>query len=239
MSKPEEDRASATNDAADAAEKYTLALNPLVGLRDQDLVGSAQTIFKAVIKQPEIAVSQWLTFLGDLGKIAAGQSERALPAGEKRFNDAAWKTSKPHQALLQSYFAWADAVSGYVEKVNLDAHERARAKLITDMLIDALSPTNGLLTNPAALKKLVDTGGESLLSGLKNYISDLVRNGGMPSQVDIGAFAVGRNSGDNAGAVVLRDPMFELIQYKPMTPEVWRRRSSSLRRRSTNIIRSI
>src|SRR5580658_396881 len=102
MTKPENDRASETDDAADGAAKYTLALNPLVGLRGQDVVGSAQTIFKAVIKEPEIAVSQWLTFLGNLGKIATGQSERALPAGDKRFNDGAWKTSKPLQALLQS-----------------------------------------------------------------------------------------------------------------------------------------
>lgn len=223
MSKPRDLNPSAADDAADDAAKTTLALNPLVGLHGQDLLGSAQTLFTAAIKQPEIAIAQWFSLLGALGKIATRQSERAAPSGDKRFGDAAWKSSRLHQALLQSYLAWADAVSTYVEKIDIDDHDRARAKLFADMIVDALSPTNGLLTNPAALKKLVDTGGESLWSGLNNYLGDLVNNGGMPSQVDGRNFEVGKTLASTPGAVVLRDPMFELLHYVPTTPEVWQR----------------
>ena len=91
------------------------------------------------------------------------------------------------------------------------------------MLIDALAPTNGLLTNPAAMKKFVDTGGESLWAGLQNYMSDLANNGGMPSQVDTRPFKVGENIATTPGAVVLRDPLFELMQFTTTTPEVWKR----------------
>src|SRR5271157_2713415 len=208
---------------AEEAVKHTLALNPMVGLRGRDLVDAAQTVFKAAIGHPQIAVKQWFSFMGDLGKIVAGESARVALPGDKRFNDPAWKTSGLHQALLQSYLSWGEAIHAFVDKVDLDDQDRARAKLISDILVDALSPTNGLVSNPAALKKLIDTGGESLWSGLKNYLEDLVRNGGMPSQVDAKPFQVGKNLATTPGAVVFRTEVFELIQYKPMTAEVWAR----------------
>ena len=170
MAKAPEDGPAAADAIADEAAKHTLALNPMVGLRGRDFVDAAQTVFKAAIGQPEIAVKQWFSFMGDLGKIVAGESARIAQPGDKRFNDPAWKTSGLHQKLLQSYLAWGDAIHAFVDKVDLDDQDRARAKLISDILVDALSPTNGLVSNPAALKKLVDTGGESLWSGLKNYL---------------------------------------------------------------------
>ena len=223
MSKAKETSASAADEPAEEAAKTTLALNPLVGLPELDPLGSAQALFKTMIDQPQIAFTQWFSLLDAFAKIATGQSERAPAAGDKRFADAAWKSSKLHQALMQSYLAWADAVSTYVEKIDLDDHERARAKLFADMLIDALAPTNGLLTNPAAMKKFVDTGGKSLWAGLQNYMSDLANNGGMPSQVDTRPFKVGENIATTPGAVVLRNSMIELLQYMPTTPEVWKR----------------
>ena len=108
-------------------------------------------------------------------------------------------------------------------KSSLNDQDRARVKLIANIVVDALSPTNAILTNPAALKKLVDTGGQSLVAGLQNYVDDLVKNGGMPSQVDTTPFQVGKNIATTPGAVVFRDDVFELIQYAPVTAEVWRR----------------
>ena len=69
----------------------------------QDLLASAQTFITSAITQPQIAVAQWFSLLDAFGKIATGQSERAALAGDKRFADAAWKSSKPHQALMQTY----------------------------------------------------------------------------------------------------------------------------------------
>src|SRR5271165_4048583 len=208
---------------AEEAVKHTLALNPMVGLRGRDFVDAAQTVFKAAIGHPQIAVKQWFSFMGDLGKIVAGESARAAQPGDKRFNDPAWKTSAVHRALLQSYLAWGEGVNAFVEKLDLGRQEKARAKLISQIFVDALAPTNTLVSNPAALKKLVDSGGESLWSGLKNYIGDLVSNGGMPSQVDTTPFELGKNIATTPGAVVFRNEILELIQYKPVTPEVWQR----------------
>src|SRR5271166_7174752 len=132
---PENDQA-ATGAIADEAVKHTLALNPMVGLSGQDFVDAAQTVVKASFGQPQIAIKQWLSFMGDLGKIVAGESARAAAPGDKRFNDPAWKSSALHQGLLQSYLAWGDAIHAFVDKVDLDDQERARAKLISDIIVE-------------------------------------------------------------------------------------------------------
>jgi len=207
----------------ETASRNTLALNPLVGIRGQDLVDSAGVLFKAVVNEPKVAAEQWLSFLGELGSIAAGNSERAPKGGDKRFIDATWKESAFHSGLLKAYLAWGDAVSGLVDKSSLSEIDKARAHLVTEILIDAVAPTNAILTNPAAVRKFVDTGGRSLWSGLKNYLDDLAKNGGMPSMVDQSAFKVGETLATTPGAVVFRNELLELIQYTPTTPNVRKR----------------
>jgi poly[(R)-3-hydroxyalkanoate] polymerase subunit PhaC len=212
-----------TEGISETASRNTLALNPLVGIRGQDLIDSAGILFKAVVNEPKVASEQWLSFLGELGSIVAGKSERVPKAGDKRFIDATWKESALHSGLLKAYLAWGDAVSGLVDKSSLSEIDKARAHLVTEILIDAVAPTNAVLTNPAAVRKFVDTGGRSLWSGLKNYLDDLAKNGGMPSMVDQSAFKVGETLATTPGAVVFRNELLELIQYAPTTPNVRKR----------------
>ena len=87
-----------------------------------------------------------------------------------------WKESALHSGMLKAYLAWGDAVSGFVDKTSLSDIDKARAHLVTEILIDAVAPTNAMLTNPAAVRKFVDTGGRSLWHGLKNYFDDLAKN---------------------------------------------------------------
>jgi polyhydroxyalkanoate synthase subunit PhaC len=208
---------------SEAASRNTLALNPLVGIRGQDLVDSAGILFKAVVNEPRVATEQWLSFLGELGSIVAGSSERAPRSGDRRFSDATWKESTLHSGMLKAYLAWGDAVSGFVDKTSLSDIDKTRAHLVTEILIDAVAPTNAMLTNPAAVRKFVDSGGRSLWHGLKNYVDDLVKNGGMPSMVDQSAFKVGETLATTPGGVVFRNELLELIQYAPTTPNVRKR----------------
>jgi polyhydroxyalkanoate synthase subunit PhaC len=208
---------------SEEASRNTLALNPLVGIRGQDLIDSAGILFKAIVNEPKVAAEQWLSFLGELGSIVAGKSERAPQAGDRRFSDATWKGSTLHSGMLKAYLAWGDAVSGFVDKTSLSDIDKARAHLVTEILIDAVAPTNAMLTNPAAMRNFVDTGGRSVWLGLKNYFDDLTKNGGMPSMVDQSAFKVGENLATTPGAVILRNELLELIQYAPTTPKVWKR----------------
>ncbi|VIO81168.1 alpha/beta fold hydrolase [Bradyrhizobium ivorense] len=214
---------SAPSEMSEAASRNTLALNPLVGIQSQDLVEGANVLFKAVMNEPKVATEQWLSFVGELGSIVSGKSERAPKAGDKRFADPTWKESSLHSGLLKAYLAWGEAVNGLVDKTSLSDIDKQRAHLITEILIDAVAPTNTMLTNPAAVRKFIDTGGQSMWSGLKNYMDDLTRNRGMPSMVDMSAFKVGENLATTPGAVIFRNDLLELIQYTPTTPTVRKR----------------
>ncbi|VIO68116.1 Poly(3-hydroxyalkanoate) polymerase subunit PhaC [Bradyrhizobium ivorense] len=214
---------SSPSEMSEAASRNTLALNPLVGIQSQDLVEGANVLFKAVMNEPKVATEQWLSFVGELGSIVSGKSERAPKAGDKRFADPTWKESSLHSGLLKAYLAWGEAVNGLVDKTSLSDIDKQRAHLITEILIDAVAPTNTMLTNPAAVRKFIDTGGQSMWGGLKNYMDDLTRNRGMPSMVDMSAFKVGENLATTPGAVIFRNDLLELIQYTPTTPTVRKR----------------
>jgi polyhydroxyalkanoate synthase subunit PhaC len=223
MSKDDREQVPPIEGISEDASRNTLALNPLVGIRGEDLVESAGILFKAIVNEPKVATEQWLSFLGEVGSIFAGKSERAPKPGDKRFSDATWKESAVHEGMLKAYLAWGDAVSGFVDKTSLSDIDKTRAHLVTEIMIDAVAPTNAMLTNPAAVRKFVDTGGRSLWSGLKNYVDDLAKNGGMPSMVDQSAFKVGESLATTPGAVVFRNELLELIQYAPTTPNVRKR----------------
>lgn len=210
-------------DLREQAAQYTLAANPLVGVRGQDIVASARTLVGRMIRHPGVAARQSLTFIGELGRIATGASALAPDAKDKRFADPAWQESGAYRGLAQGYLAWSGALHAVVGEAGMDRRDAERSRFVVSLLVDALSPTNSLAGNPAALKKLIDTGGMSLVHGLEQLIGDLVSNGGLPAQVDKTKFAVGRNLATTPGSVVLRTPVMELIQYQPTGGEVHRR----------------
>jgi polyhydroxyalkanoate synthase len=123
---------------------------------------------------------------------------------------------------LQAWLAMRKELNGWVDDSGLDAADQTRIKFLLDMIIDSLAPTNTLLGNPAAMKKLYETGGQSLIKGLKNAYHDVRHNGGMPSQVDGRPFKVGENIANSKGAVVYKTEMLELIQYQPLTEQVYK-----------------
>jgi polyhydroxyalkanoate synthase subunit PhaC len=221
---PEQPRAQPDPDSlSEEAARNTLALNPLIGLRGKDLMDGAATLLKAMVNEPTVAGGQWLSFLTEIGRIGAGQSDRVQQAGDKRFADATWKNSGVHRQLLQAYLAWGDNLNGFIDKTSLGEADKARARFIANIFIDAASPTNMPLSNPAAVRQFFDTGGESLWRGFKNYVGDLAENGGLPAQVDKSRFKLGVNIATTPGAVVYRNELLEVIQYQPDTPEVRKR----------------
>jgi polyhydroxyalkanoate synthase len=211
------------DDMREHAAEHTLAANPLVGVRGRDILDSARALFGQILSNPGIAARQYLSFLAELGRIVTGGSELAPEARDRRFADPAWKESAAYRALAQCYLAWAQALNSFIDDTKLDKRDAERARFVASLVIDAMSPTNSLAGNPAALKKLIDTGGASLLHGLQNLIGDMMCNGGLPAQVDTRKFAVGRNLATTPGAVVYRDSVMELIQYRPVGPHAHKR----------------
>jgi len=142
---------------------------------------------------------------------------------DKRFSDPAWRDNPFYRTWMQTYLAWCKGLNQFVDNAGLGPQDAQRARFGLNLLTDALSPTNTLIGNPAALRKFFDTGGQSAVRGLTNMLNDIATNHGMPSQVDKSAFKVGGNLACTPGQVVFKNDVLELIQYAPATPTVYRR----------------
>ncbi|SOZ39717.1 Poly(3-hydroxyalkanoate) polymerase 1 (plasmid) [Cupriavidus neocaledonicus] len=193
--------------------------NPFVGLRPEDFVSTAQQIGAQCVQEPVLVLEQQAQLAHDLVSVLDGSAP--LPsARDRRFGDAAWRDNPLYRMSLQGYQAWRDALGGFVRRSVMDARSKHRAQYFTELVIDALAPTNTLLGNPAALRRTVESCGMNLVSGLANLVADTLSNGGMPAQVDKEAFRVGQNLATTPGAVVFRNEVLELIQYAPSTARV-------------------
>ena len=160
---------------------------------------------------------------GDLGRVLRGTSGLMPSPKDKRFADPAWSENLVYRRWSQGYVALGQALHRLVddmESKDRDWHELERSRFAITALTSALSPTNLLVGNPAALKRAFETSGRSVVSGLGHLVSDLRHNGGMPSQTDRTAFVVGTDLALTPGAVVHRDQVAELIQYTPSTATV-------------------
>jgi len=219
---PKEPRTLAEEIAEEAAEN-TLALNPLVGWRAQDMMDAASTVMRAMATSPQNVAEHWMNFATEWGKIVTGKSEVSADPKDRRFADPAWKTSALHKALMQSYVAWGKTVTDMVANSSLEGKDAARARLVTSIFVDAMAPSNNPVLNPTAVKTMVETGGKSAVQGLKNFLDDMTKNGGLPSSVDASKFKIGENVANSKGSVVFRNEVLELVVYAPTTEKVYRR----------------
>ncbi len=205
---------------AEHAAHHTLAVNPLIGIRRSEVLATAKTLAGHVVREPRMLSRQYARFLADCAQVLAGRSSLAPQPGDRRFTDAAWSESAVFRRLVQTYVALCTSLDRCVDEAKMDATTTERARFVVSLFEDAIAPTNFLASNPAALRKLVDTKGTSALRGLANFVEDLASGTWLPRQVDTRPFAVGRNVAATPGAVVFRNELLELIQYAPTTPEV-------------------
>jgi polyhydroxyalkanoate synthase len=144
-------------------------------------------------------------------------------AGDKRFANPLWNTHPYFRYIKQQYALNAQAIENAVGDVeDLPLKDKRRLDYFAHQIIDMMSPTNFLGTNPDALERAVATEGESLVKGLENLIADLEANNGelVVRLADDKAFKLGENIGTTQGEVVYRNRMMELIQYSPTTEQV-------------------
>ncbi len=217
---------------ADAPETSTraadaiLGANPFVGLEPNQMLEQLTDFVSDTLKRPEILGGQVVRLAVELAKIAAGVSDVTPESSDKRFDDPAWTDNPVYRRVMQGYLAWRSAMQSMVSSNSEGDGDWKRAeqqRFAVRLLTEALAPTNTLLGNPAALKRAFETGGASLVHGLRNFLDDLWNNNGMPQTVDKRPFAVGRNLGVTPGAVVFRSEVLELLQYTPATRQVYER----------------
>ena len=161
-------------------------------------------------------------------RIMGMESEPVIDAAstDRRFKDDAWKENEVFDFIKQSYLLSARYVQDVVKQVDgLDAKTAQKVDFYSRQFVDAMSPSNFLLTNPEVLRKTAETGGENLLKGLNNLLSDLERGKGKLriKMTDTEAFRLGENIGVSPGKVVYQNDLMQLIQYTPSTEMVLKR----------------
>lgn len=146
--------------------------------------------------------------------------------GDRRFSDPSWSENMMTDFIKQSYLITSKYMREMVHGIeNLDAESHAKVKFYTRQYINAISPSNFASTNPMVLKKVQETGGENLISGMENLLRDLERGQGKLkiSICDEQAFEVGKNIATTKGKVVYQNDLIQLIQYSPTTKTVHKR----------------
>ena len=196
---------------------------PLVGFRGTDILNVGRQVIDQAIKEPPLLLKHYTNFLLEMGRVVTGQSTVEPGPKDKRFADEVWKTNPFYHMYLQTYLTWEQSLNAFLDDSDLDKKDTDRARFVLSLFADTVAPTNTVLGNPAAMKKMYETGGASLVRGLTHMIEDLANNGGLPSQVDMKAFQVGKDLARSPGAVVFQNEMLELIQYQPATPQVYQR----------------
>ena len=140
-------------------------------------------------------------------------------ADDARFADPVWTESPSWDLTKEWYLAFTHHLQDMLyETPGLSGKERRRAAFWWRKWLNMVAPTNFLWTNPVALRKAVESNGESLVKGFQNFLGDLqAGNVRMTSPED---FTVGENLATTPGAVVFRNRLLEVIHYAPTQPKV-------------------
>ncbi|GAB4442734.1 MAG: class I poly(R)-hydroxyalkanoic acid synthase [Rhodocyclaceae bacterium] len=146
--------------------------------------------------------------------------------GDARFRDEQWEEHFLFDFIKQSYLITARHIHNAVSNVEgLDENTQQKVNFFTRQYVDALSPTNFVLTNPEVFRETVKTHGRNLLKGFNNLLRDIEEGNGRlrVKMTDPSAFELGRNVAATPGKVIFRNELIELLQFAPTTKEVFRR----------------
>jgi len=145
----------------------------------------------------------------------------ATPLPDRRFAGEAWQHNQMASFAARAHLLNSRAMAALADTVQADAKTRERIRFAVEQWSAAVAPSNFLALNADAQQKALETEGRSIAQGLQNLAADLRR--GYVSQTDEQQFEVGRNVATTEGAVVFENPLFQLIEYRPLTDKVFAR----------------
>ncbi|MBL9010150.1 MAG: alpha/beta fold hydrolase [Alphaproteobacteria bacterium] len=206
------------------AARATLGVSPTAAT--MPWVDWAQHLVRAPGRQMELALQAGRS-AARLMKYAAGLAVGQQPPkpfapdpGDHRFSDEGW--SNPPYALLEQGFLaqekWWGAATAEVR--GMKAKNVARVGFLARQALDAYSPSNVPMCNPAVVRRTVAEGGLNLVRGARNLIEDLLGQAAGDERRRPSGFEVGRDVASTEGAIVFQNELIELIQYTPRTAQV-------------------
>jgi polyhydroxyalkanoate synthase len=181
---------------------------------------SALRFAGALARRPGLVAGRASSLAAELARVAGGDSAVAPAAKDRRFTDPAWTGNPVLHRVMQAYLAAGAAARDLVESAPLDWRDAERMRFAVGNVVDALAPSNNPLLSPDAWKAVIDSGGGSIVAGARHLAGDLAAPPRVPSMVPPDAFTVGTDLATSPGSVVLRTPVYELIQYQPTTETV-------------------
>jgi len=234
-----------SRDLADIAERsQRLVLEFLqrqrpdgIGMADPLNVGQAflemtQRLMADPARLVQAQLSLWQDYLklwqSTTQRLMGGPAEPVIEpsSGDRRFKDNAWTENTVFDYIKQSYLLTARWMQATVKQVDgLDDKTAKKIDFYTRQFVDAIAPSNFVLTNPEVLRATIESGGENLVKGLDNLLKDLERGKGrlMIKMTDLEKFKVGVNIAVTPGQVVYQNDLIQLVQYDPATEKVRRR----------------
>ena len=146
--------------------------------------------------------------------------------GDRRFKDAEWDENHLFDFIKQSYLLTARWLQSTVRDVEgIDDKAAQKIDFYTRQFVDAMAPSNFVMTNPEVLRATVESKGENLVRGLNNLLGDLERGKGelRIKMTDDEAFTLGENIATTPGKVIYQNDLIQLLQYAPATDTTYKR----------------
>ena len=175
----------------------------------------------ALAGKPGPTLGRVSALAGELTRIARGTSSVAPAKRDRRFADPAWNENPVLRRIVAAYLAAGRTVEDLVADAELSWRDHERTSFLVANLVEAAAPSNNPLLSPVAWKAAIDSGGLSVLRGLRNLAGDLAAAPRVPTMVAPDAFQVGVDLAGCDREVVLRTEVFELIRYTPQTETVY------------------
>lgn len=194
--------------------------------------------FNTVLSNPQQLIDAQVSFWTNWVELWQQTTERFLEgktisadlyepeAGDRRFRSPLWHESAVFDFIKQSYLLTSSSIKDLVHKTEgMDKAAKQKVEFYTKQYLDALAPTNFLLTNPEVIQETIASNGQNLVNGLENLIEDLKRGQGTLkiSTTNYEAFKLGENIATTPGKVVYQNDLIQLIQYIPTTDTVFER----------------